>query len=94
MPSNHEGFGLVYAEAEACARPVVGSTFGGAPEPVRDGLTGILADPLDIEANARAIALILGDASKADDMGHLGHDFVNGEFSFSKFCEKVEGLLS
>lgn len=93
MPSDNEGFGLVYAEAEACARPVVVSTIGGAPETLVPGETGLLADPFDIEANAKAIAELLSNQEKADEMGRKGHDFVNREFSFETFKNIIRELL-
>lgn len=93
MPSIGEGFGLVYAEAEACGRPVVVSTAGGAPETAVDGVTGILADPLDIEANARAIAKILADPELADEMGRNGHIHANKWFSHDVFETNILRLL-
>ena len=89
MPSTGEGFGLVYAEAEACARPVVVSTYGGAPETVIDGETGLLADPNDIEANARALAKILGNPELADEMGRKGRLLAERAFSPETFERNV-----
>jgi glycosyltransferase involved in cell wall biosynthesis len=43
----HEPFGLVMAEALACATPVVALRFGAAPEIVDHGRTGFLCDDLD-----------------------------------------------
>lgn len=93
MPSDNEGFGLVYAEAEACARPVVVSTIGGAPETIVDGETGVLADPFNIEANARAIAKIVGNPAMADEMGRKGRMFVERQFSFDAFRRHVAACL-
>ena len=39
-----EGFGLVFLEANACGRAVIGGKAGGAVEAVRDGETGLLVD--------------------------------------------------
>ena len=89
MPSTGEGFGLVYAEAEACARPVVVSTYGGAPETVKDGETGFLADPTDIQANARALAKILGDRALAEEMGRKGRLLAEKAFSPETFERNV-----
>lgn len=88
-----EGFGLVYAEAEACGRPVVGSPDGGAREAVVDGETGLLADPRDPRKVAEAIAKILSDPVLADQMGAKGAEFVNRAFSFDAFRENVRQLV-
>jgi glycosyltransferase involved in cell wall biosynthesis len=45
MPSRLEGFGLVYLEALASGRPVVGSAIDGSREALLDGKLGELVDP-------------------------------------------------
>ena len=65
-----EGLGIVYLEAQACGRPVIASTEGGAPDAIRPGETGLLADPRDPDAIATAAAVALGS--------HGGSRFVRG----------------
>jgi phosphatidyl-myo-inositol dimannoside synthase len=55
LPSTREGFGLVFAEAMAHGRPIVGVSAGAVPELVRPD-TGLLAPPGDIGALAVALA--------------------------------------
>ncbi len=57
LPSEKEGFGLVYAEAMAAGRPCVAARAGGAPEVV--GETGGLLVPY---GDLRAIAQACGEA--------------------------------
>lgn len=54
-PSITEAFGNVTLEAMACGLPVVAAAATGATNIVRDGLTGILIEPGDVEAFANAI---------------------------------------
>ena len=42
-----EGYGLVYLEAGACGLPSIAHNLGGVGEAVRDGETGLLADPYE-----------------------------------------------
>lgn len=54
-----ESFGMVLAEAMACGCPVVGSSVGGIPYVVRDGVDGRLVPPGDPVALAEAMAAVL-----------------------------------
>jgi glycosyltransferase involved in cell wall biosynthesis len=50
-----EEFGITAVEAQASGRPVIAAAAGGALETVRDGETGLLARPDDVDSFARAI---------------------------------------
>jgi lipopolysaccharide exporter len=67
----HEPFGLVNAEAMACATVVVGSERGGIPEVLGD--TGYLVNPEDIEAFARALSEVLTNAGRRHQLGRAAH---------------------
>jgi len=45
MPSREESFGIVFLEAMALGKPVIGGDTGGIPEVVRNGRNGILVKP-------------------------------------------------
>ena len=55
MASRWEGFGIVLLEALACGVPVVGSTLDGTREALLEGELGVVVDPRDPDALARAI---------------------------------------
>jgi glycosyltransferase involved in cell wall biosynthesis len=61
LPSRVEPFGIVVVEALHAGRPVIVSSRGGAGEIVRDGREGLVVDPLDTDALARALAQLLDD---------------------------------
>lgn len=56
-----EGFGLVFLEANACGKPVVGGRAGGVVEAVQDGLNGLLVDGHDVDSIIEAVERLLGD---------------------------------
>lgn len=55
MPSKKEGFGLVFTEALACGTPVVAGNADGSAEALLDGRLGLLVDPDNPAAIAKAI---------------------------------------
>jgi phosphatidylinositol alpha-1,6-mannosyltransferase len=67
-----EGFGLVYLEAGACGKPVVGTLSGGVPDAVIDEETGLLVPPDDPQATAEAILRILENPNLAARLGENG----------------------
>jgi colanic acid/amylovoran biosynthesis glycosyltransferase len=56
-----EGFGMVFAEAQAMGTPVVSSLSGGIPEAVCDGKTGLLAPERDVTTLATHLHRFLTD---------------------------------
>ncbi len=58
VPSREEPFGIVCLEALASGRHIVASRTGGIPEIIREGIDGLLVEPEDPVALARAISQI------------------------------------
>lgn len=76
-----EPFGRVAIEAMAAGKPVIASNIGGLPEVVADGVTGLLVEPKDVEALAKAILRLVNDPSLLVEMGFQGRAIVNEKFS-------------
>lgn len=88
-----EGFGIVYLEAMARGKPVVGPRVGAPAEFIRDGEHGLLVDPASASEVAGALIELLGDPERARRMGESARQFVTSEFSFESFCKRLqEGL--
>lgn len=90
LPSLYEPFGRVLIEAMAARRPIVASRAGGVPEIVLDGETGVLVPPGDPEALADAIADLVIDRDKAEQLAAAGRARVEKHFSLEA---TVEGVL-
>jgi phosphatidylinositol alpha-1,6-mannosyltransferase len=67
-----EGFGIVFLEAGACGKPVIGGRSGGIADAVADGVTGLLVDPVDVGAMADALVQLLVQRDVAHRMGASG----------------------
>jgi phosphatidyl-myo-inositol dimannoside synthase len=88
-----EGLGMVFLEAAACGRPVVAGTSGGAPEAVREGVTGHVVDPRSPAAVADTIAELLADPTRARAMGAAGRAWVEERWSWTRIATTFAGLL-
>lgn len=93
LPSRAEGFGLVYLEAMACAKPVIGGAHGGAPEVIIDGVTGYLVQHGDPVQLAVSVETLLSDPALAREMGARGCQRVEHEFRFSVFAKSLKKIL-
>ena len=99
MPSkatldNFESFGIVFAEAGACGKPVIGGRSGGMSDAIVDGVTGLLVDPGNVEEVAEAILKLLQDRELARQMGERGRRRAVEDLSWERVTERLEQLLS
>jgi phosphatidylinositol alpha-1,6-mannosyltransferase len=88
-----EGFGIVFLEAMAHGRPVVGPRIGAPAEFIRSGEHGLLVDPTNPREVADALTELLSDPARAQRMGDAAKEWVALEFSFEKFCERVREAM-
>jgi len=59
MPSLGEGFGIVYLEALACGKPVLGGDRDGAVDALCQGELGVLVNPNDVDRIADCLIQLL-----------------------------------
>jgi glycosyltransferase involved in cell wall biosynthesis len=86
VPSNQwiESFGMVALEAMACARPVVVTRNGALPSLVKDGQTGIVVPPADVDALAGALGAYGRDPALRDRHGWAGRQCCEEQFSIER----------
>jgi phosphatidylinositol alpha-1,6-mannosyltransferase len=96
-----EGFGLVFLEANACGKPVVGGIAGGAVEAVRHGENGLLVDSWSVEAIAETITRLLNDGELYQRIARRGLEIALASSSrakaeqFQALCDRlIEGRAS
>ena len=87
-----EGFGMVFAEAQAMGTPVVSFSHGGLPEAVEDGRTGLLVPERDTQALAAAIIRLLGDSELWRSFSTRGSARVREVFSLKEQTRALEDI--
>jgi phosphatidyl-myo-inositol dimannoside synthase len=70
----YEGYPLVFAEAGACGKPVLGTTGNGSEEAIQDGVNGLLVPQADVDATTGALLRLLTDTGLAASLGSRGRD--------------------
>lgn len=74
LPSYREGTPRVVTEARAAGLPVVATDIAGLPEMVRDGETGFLVEPGDVDALQDRLARLVGSPELRRRMGKRGRE--------------------
>ena len=92
LPSWGEAFGIVYLEAMARMRPVIGCFDNGAEDIFTDGVEGRLVPPKDVPALAAALTQLLDDPALCAEMGEAGRATAE-TMSWDANAKQMLGLL-
>ena len=89
MPSQKEGFGIVFIEAMFYGKPVIAGNLDGSADALKNGLFGLLVNPADQHQINNAIVEVLSNQEKfipkyAEVMEH---------FSFEVYKEKLRKIV-
>jgi phosphatidylinositol alpha-1,6-mannosyltransferase len=88
-----EGLGIAALEAAAFGLPVVVGNFGGAPEAVIVGRTGMAVDGNDVASIANALLTYLTDEEATNKAGAAGRERVLAEFTQHLFHTRLISSL-
>jgi colanic acid/amylovoran biosynthesis glycosyltransferase len=87
-----EGFGMVFAEAQAMGLPVVGFASGGVSEAAAHGETALLVKERDCEALAAGLLTLLRDPDLWRRFSFAGEQRVRRLFDVRKQARALEGI--
>ena len=88
FPSHMETFGLAAIEAMSMGKPVVFTIKGPGPEVIKDGVTGLLCNPLDPQDIADKTLKILKNFEYGIILGEAARREVIERFSIKKLAEQ------
>lgn len=92
-PSSFEAFGIVFLEAWARHKPVVGARIAAVGEIIRDGENGFLFEDKNARDLEEKITAILNDGERAARMGEAGYREVVAKYRWETVVRSVEESL-
>ena len=91
-----EGYGMVFNEANAFAKPVIGGRSGGTIDAIQHQQTGLLVDGKNVSEIAGAICTLLGNRDLARVLGKQAQDWTkrnrSPELAANQFLDLVKAL--
>jgi glycosyltransferase involved in cell wall biosynthesis len=91
MSSSNEGFGISLAESMALGVPPVVTRIGGMCEVVEDNISGLLAEPEDVEDLAEKLLYLLQNKEIRKEMGEKARKRVK-KFDIRRRVKEYETI--
>ena len=89
MPSLHEPYGVVFAEAMAHRLPCIGTAICAMPEIIDDGLTGFVVPPNDSRALAQRMVELFKDPARCHAMGERAYAKYLAHHTWDRVAQKM-----
>ncbi|MBK9295063.1 MAG: glycosyltransferase family 4 protein [Oligoflexia bacterium] len=86
---NVEGFGLVFLEAAACAKPSIAGNSGGVSDAVLNQKTGWLVEPENISEIKQAILECIEAPAKRNILSENAYKHAVNEMSWENVADKI-----
>jgi phosphatidylinositol alpha-1,6-mannosyltransferase len=87
-----EGFGMVFMEASATAKPVIGGDSGGTQDSIADGITGYIVNAQNTKQIAHKLIELLNNVALAEKMGSAGRERALKHFGWQQKAKQVEEI--
>jgi glycosyltransferase involved in cell wall biosynthesis len=94
LPSSAEAFGIVFLEAWAYAKPVIGADIESIASVIDDSVNGFLVDPRDPGQLAQRLALLADQPDLARRLGEQGNRKLHARYTWQRTGNIVEGAYA
>ena len=91
LPTYREGLSTVVLECGAMRVPIVATRVPGCVDAMRNGVTGLIVAPRDVEALAGALRSLLQSHELRERIGDAARKFVSNHFSETRISKLVLG---
>jgi len=89
---NVEGFGISFLEASSSGLPVVAGDSAGVRSAVRDGETGVVLPPRDVDAWVATLGDLLRNHEQRQSLGRAGRKAVEDYFNWDRVARDTRGF--
>ncbi len=87
-------FPTMCLESQACGKPAIATTWGGAKESIVNGTTGWVVDPTDVTTFSERLAWCSDHASELSKAGENARTHIETHFSLDRFLDDLEALYA
>lgn len=89
LPSWNEAFGVVYIEAMACGKPVIGCLGEGIEDFVENGVNGLLVEPHNVDDLVEKLDYLLSHTEEAKKMGEKARELVLEKYTWENNAKQT-----
>lgn len=92
LPSFNEAFGIVYIEAMACKKPVIGCLGEGPEDYIKSGLNGFLIEPRDTEGLTGILKQLFQNPSERLQVAENARVLVENDYNWNNAAKQIKDV--
>jgi glycosyltransferase involved in cell wall biosynthesis len=94
LPTHADCLAVVLGEAMAAGLPIITTNVAAQPEAVRDGVSGLVITPGDVDALGRALRRLADDPDLRRSMGAEGRKIAESRFDTRRNAERLARVIT
>lgn len=93
-PSRYESFGIIFIEAMAFSKPLVGANVGGIPEILADGTNGLLFEPGNAQDLQFKLEKLIESPRLRQEFGHKSRELLEEKFTSERMADNLIKMIN